>query len=168
MRKHPLMHQGSLEKIIPSSMVKSAKPHQIHHLPSIHLSARRCAFQSKHRPLRRLRKLLMLRQRHVPRSSITTNRQPLFSKSHNLPPTSPPPSPSHDPSHPPASRGIPQRKIIVCKTHRLSSIKIVSMVYSLFHCARQGSLDGSTRPVRWSTHGRLTRLLNWTVGGESG
>jgi len=42
------------------------------------------------------------------------------------------------------------------------------MVFSRFHCARQGSCLGSTTPLRGLTQGRLTWLTNWIVGGSSG
>lgn len=54
------------------------------------------------------------------------------------------------------------------QTHLRSSMRMVSMVFSLFQLARQGSCEGSTRPFRWFTQGRFTMLTNWIVGGLSG
>jgi hypothetical protein len=41
-------------------------------------------------------------------------------------------------------------------THLLSSIKIVSIVFSLFQLAKHGNPFGSTIPFRGLTQGRLT------------
>ena len=54
------------------------------------------------------------------------------------------------------------------ETHLRNSIKIVSMVFSRFQFARQGSCLGSTRPFWGLTQGRLIWLTNWMVGGSSG
>lgn len=45
---------------------------------------------------------------------------------------------------------------------------MVSIVFSRFQLAKQGSCDGSTTPFRWLTQGRFTILTNWIVGGLSG
>lgn len=52
--------------------------------------------------------------------------------------------------------------------HLRSSMRTVSMVFSRFHWARQGSCLGSTTPFCALTQGRLTWLTNWMVGGSSG
>ena len=57
---------------------------------------------------------------------------------------------------------------LVGEPYLLSSMSMVSIVYSLFQPTRQGNFDGSTLPLLWSTHGRLTLETNWIVGGESG
>lgn len=52
--------------------------------------------------------------------------------------------------------------------YRLNSINTVSIVYSLFQLARQGSLEGSTLPFLGSRQGRLTLDKNCRTGGLSG
>lgn len=54
------------------------------------------------------------------------------------------------------------------KPYLRSSIKMVSIVFSRFHEARQGSWEGSTAPLFGLTQGKLTMLTNWIVGGLSG
>ena len=70
-------------------------------------------------------------------------------------------------SHVSAVVKLTYRKLVEAP-YLLSSMSMVSIVYSLFQPTRQGNFDGSTLPLLWSTHGRLTLETNWIVGGESG